>query len=575
MKWSIGNKIGSGFGVVLAVLVIVGAVSSYSTSKLIDAADWVVHTHQVLDDLSNLEGTMKDAWSGVRGYLLTGDESYLRPYEGSQQRARRILQDLRKLTADNPRQQQRLDSLEPVIVDDFTVLQQEIESRKSGGFEPALKIVQTGKANQDLDRTREMTAEMVAEENDLLTARSAEESDRARLTQTMIMAATLGAFVLVIVIGWLLARNIARPLGQVSTAARRITKGDLEVQLAPSSRKDEVGVLTEAFTDMSAFLVELARATARIAGGDLTVELSPKSDRDVLGKSFASMRDGLRRFTADIQEAVGIFSSSSQQIVAATAQVASAATETATAVAQTTTTVEEVKQTAQHSAQKAKSVSETALKAAQVSEGGKRSVAESVEGMRQIREQMESIAESIVRLSEQSQAIGEIMLTVNDLAEQSNLLAVNASIEAAKAGEQGKGFAVVAQEVRSLAEQSKQAAVQVRGILNETQKAMNAAVMVTEQGSKAVDAGVKQSMQAGEAVEQLAETLAEAAQAATQISASSQQQMVGMDQVAQAMESIKTASTQNVASTRQTESAARNIEALGRKLRELASKYRV
>ena len=188
---------------------------------------------------------------------------------------------------------------------------------------------------------------------------------------------------------------------------------------------------------------------------------------------------------------------------------------------------------------------------------------------------MESIAESIVRLSEQGQTIGEIMLSVNDLAEQSNLLAVNASIEAAKAGEQGKGFAVVAQEVRNLAEQSKQATIQVRSILNDIQKATNAAVMVTEQGSKAVDAGVRQSVQAGESVQKLGENIAEAAQAATLIAASSQQQMVGMDQVAQAMESIKMASTQNVASTRQTEAAAKNIQDLGRKLSDLIALYKV
>ncbi len=113
--------------------------------------------------------------------------------------------------------------------------------------------------------------------------------------------------------------------------------------------------------------------------------------------------------------------------------------------------------------------------------------------MKRIQTHMDSIAASIVRLSDQSQAIGEIIASVNDLAEQSNLLAVNAAIEAAKAGEQGKGFAVVAQEVRSLAEQSKQATAQVRNILGDIQKATSAAVMATEQGSKAVEAGVKQS----------------------------------------------------------------------------------
>ncbi len=279
-----------------------------------------------------------------------------------------------------------------------------------------------------------------------------------------------------------------------------------------------------------------------------------------------------RSITRQVSESVSQLSSSAAEILAMTTQVAAGASETATAVNETTTTVEEVKQTAQLSSQKAKYVSESSQKSAQVSQVGKKSVQEAIEGMNRIREQMESIAESIVRLSEQSQAIGEIIATVNDLAEQSNLLAVNAAIEAAKAGEQGKGFAVVAQEVRSLAEQSKQATAQVRTILNDIQKATSAAVLATEQGGKAVEAGSKQSTEAGESIRVLAESVTEAAQAATQIAASSQQQLVGMDQVALAMENIKQASTQNVAGTKQAEKAAQDLQTLGQKLKQLVDR---
>src|SRR5208283_2790829 len=188
------------------------------------------------------------------------------------------------------------------------------------------------------------------------------------------------------------------------------------------------------------------------------------------------------------------------EILATTTQIATGAAETATGVSETTTTVEEVKQTAQVASQKARSVMDGAQRSVQVSQTGRKSVEETLAGMNRIREQMEFIAGSIVRLSEQSQAIGEIIAAVNDLAEQSNLLAVNAAIEAAKAGEQGKGFAVVAQEVKSLAEQSKQATAQVRGILGDVQKATSAAVMATEQGSKVVEAGVKQSTEVSEAI---------------------------------------------------------------------------
>jgi methyl-accepting chemotaxis protein len=273
-----------------------------------------------------------------------------------------------------------------------------------------------------------------------------------------------------------------------------------------------------------------------------------------------------RTISQQLRENIAQLASSSAEILATTSQVASGAAETAAAVSETTATVEEVKQTALAASQKAKYVSESAQKASNISEAGRKSVEEAISGMNGIQEQMESIAESIMQLSEQGHAIGEIIATVNDLAEQSNLLAVNAAIEAARAGEQGKSFGVVAREIRSLAEQSKQATAQVRTILGDIQKATNAAVLATEQGNKAVEAGVKQSNETDQAIRLLSASISEAAQAATQIAASSKQQMVGMDQVAGAMANIKQASEQNVAGTRQAELAAQDLYEMGSKL---------
>jgi methyl-accepting chemotaxis protein len=276
-----------------------------------------------------------------------------------------------------------------------------------------------------------------------------------------------------------------------------------------------------------------------------------------------------RTIARQLRESIALLSSSAAQILATTTQVASSSDETATAASETTTTAEEVRQTAEVSNQKAKYLSESAQKVAQVSQRGSKSVEESIEAMNRIREQMESIAETVVRLSEQGQAIGGIIATVNDVAEQTNLLAVNAAIEAAKAGEQGKGFAVVAQEVKSLAEQSKEATVQIRGILSDIQRAVSAAVMATEQGSNAAEAGVKQTKEADDSIRILADSIVEASQTATQIAASSQQQLVGMDQVASAMQNIKQATAQNLAGIKQTEGAARNLNELGQQLRSM------
>jgi methyl-accepting chemotaxis protein len=211
---------------------------------------------------------------------------------------------------------------------------------------------------------------------------------------------------------------------------------------------------------------------------------------------------------------------------------------------------------------------------AKVSQNGQKAVEETVKGMNRIREQMDSIAQTVVRLSEHSQSIGGIIASVTEIADQSNLLAVNAAIEAAKAGEQGRGFAVVAQEIKNLAGQSKQATAQVRNILNDVQKATGAAVMATEQGSKAVEAGVKQSEQAGEAILILAESINEAVQAATQILASSQQQVVGMDQIGVAMQNINQAGTETAVSMVQAEKSAKNLNELGQKLKEMVERFK-
>ena len=319
-------------------------------------------------------------------------------------------------------------------------------------------------------------------------------------------------------------------------------------------------------------------AVTRIAAGDLSGEFHAQKSNDEIGQLIGAMNQmviNLKKQSGGLAEAVNVLSTSASEIVATTTELAANASETAVSANETTTTVEEVRQTSNVSSQKSKHVSESAQKAAQIAKAGKKAVEETMEGMSVIKQKMESVAESIVTLSEQSQAIGEVIAAVDDLAEQTNLLAVNAAIEAAKAGDQGKGFSVVAQEIKALAEQSKQATRRVRAILNDIQKATGKAVMATEESSKTVDAGARLSIQSGETIQALADAITEAAQAATQISASIQQQLAGMDQVAVAMGNVKTASVQNAEGARQMEIATHNISELGRKLKELVSWYRI
>ncbi len=575
MKWNVGTKLGAGFGIALAIFVIVGVVSYGNVEKQTEDATWVAHTHEVIATLTRVLSTMQDAETGQRGFIITADESYLAPYTAALAAIDTHLKHLAELVSDNARQATRADTLAQLVAVKISEMAKPIAVRRAQDFTAAQAIVLAGTGKQAMDDVRTLVGTMEEAEQALLNQRAETSEAATKAAALTIVLGTSLAIVLAGLVGFLITRNVAGPLRGLTDAAERITVGDLGAVVDMGERSDEVGALGRAFGRMTTSLRGMATVADQIAAGDLRATLQPQSAADVLGHALVKMITNLRRQIGGMVEGAAVLGSAASEIVASTAQLASGASESAAAVSETTSTVEEIRQTSQMASQKARSVSDAAQKAVQISQSGRKSTDDAVAGMGRIRTQMEAIGARMMRLSEQTQAIGQIIASVEDLAAQSNLLAVNAAIEAAKAGEHGKGFGVVAQEVKSLAEQSRVATDRVRAILSDIQKATTAAVMATEQGNKAVEAGSRQTELAGESIQALTGTVSEAAQAATQIAASSQQQLVGMDQVAGAMENIKQASTQNVASARQLETAARNLSDLGQRLKALVENYTV
>ena len=575
MKWTIGNKISGLIAFAIAMFIILGIISLLMSNKLKTSIGLNMHTYEVLQNQEQILSLLMDAETGQRGYIITGEERYLEPYNLAVKDVFTKINDVLELTKENANQQQRLSTLKSLVTDKFTELNQTIETRKIKGFDAALQIIITDKGKKIMDDIRSVIAESEKEENDLRNSRMLTMNSDIRATKYVIIYGSSFCIILIIIIGFFIVRSISGPLNEITKIATRIGEGDLYVELPVVKRKDEIGILIHSFGNMIEALKRMADAAQKIASGDITGSIVPQSEKDILGNAFLQMLNNLRRIMKEIMEGVNLLGSSSSEILAATTQVASGTAETATAITETTTTVEEVQQAAKQTAQKAKNVADSAQLVSKVSQNGQKAVEDTVNGMNHIREQMDTIAQTVVRLSEQSQSIGGIIASVTDIADQSNLLAVNAAIEAAKAGEQGKGFAVVAQEIKNLAGQSKQSTLQVRNILNDVQKATSAAVMATEQGSKAVEAGVKQSLLTGEAIRILSESSNEAVQAATQIVASSQQQVVGMDQIGIAMQNINQAGTETAVSMVQSEKAAKNLSELGMKLKELVERFKV
>ena len=469
--------------------------------------------------------------------------------EGSQEQLDVREEEIRRNSEENDLQVKRLQlaaSDDPEVGDILEQLfavrslaaktrEQQLQLIRSGQLEQA-RHLSSGIQQERISRIHELGLQLAKLTDRRIAEALAHSLQALQTLREHILNLSLLLVVASAVLAWLLSRHIALPLARLTGWAERIGRGEIPREAIASTRQDEVGRLAQAFGAMSQYLRELVQ---------------------------------------EMNEGIAVLASSSEEILAATSQVASSTQETATAISEIATTVEEVKQTAVLAGSKSQAVAESTERTRQVAQGGRQAVEEALAGMQQIREQMQAVAESIMRLGEQSQAIGEIVASVGDLAEQSNLLGVNASIEAVKAGETGKGFSVVAQEVKALAEQSKQATTQVRGILGEIQKAMTKAVLLAEQGSKTVETGYLRAQSSGEAIRSLGSSIEASSEMAMQIAATSQQQLVGMDQVASAMESIRQASQDNVGGTRQVDLAARNLHQLGLKLKGLAAQFKL
>jgi methyl-accepting chemotaxis protein len=400
--------------------------------------------------------------------------------------------------------------------------------------------------------------------------------------------------------GFFVARGLATPLQQMASAANGIAEGDLDQTLI-LERKDEVGRAVAALRRAIAYLKGMAEVADAMAEGDLSRSVVPKSSKDVLGTAFEAMITNLRELVGQVQtSSVSLADTASQlgsaanqtgqavqQVTMAVQNVASGAQDTSRSAQETNAAVAQLSQvidgiargatdqarqvqtTSATATRMAAGVEEVASNANQVAsasqqtkvaaEHGGQAVRETTAAMAEIQLVVGQAASKVRELGTLGQKIGAVVETIDDIAEQTNLLALNAAIEAARAGEHGKGFAVVADEVRKLAERSGRETKQIAELIAQVQTGTKEAVAAMDSGAAKVELGSQKADQAGQALQEILEAVQATVRQVGEIASSSQEMARGARSVTDAMHSISAVVEQSTASTEEMSAQANQV----------------
>lgn len=358
-------------------------------------------------------------------------------------------------------------------------------------------------------------------------------------SQEMLLAIMIGSVLAALLIGFGVARHLTTPVAKAAQLSDRIARGDLAVDerdADTTAREDEIGQLL---------------------------------------RGFVAMRESVRGSMSSIKTNAVDLAAQAAQVGSTASEYSASAAEQASSVQEASTTIEEVRQLAEASVRSAREVVESAEHAVDRGHKGMEAIGEAVDTMERIGARVDGIAKSIAELSERNERIREVVDTVNELAEQSNLLAVNASIEAAQAGEHGRGFGVVASEVRNLATQSKRAAQQIRSLLVEIERATSEAVSASQEGSRRAIDGKKTIHSVRDVVEELATTLEKSSDRARHIAGSAAQSAQAISQVSEALRAVSQVGQMHLQGVSNLENAASRLTELGANMKSVTERFRL
>ncbi len=322
---------------------------------------------------------------------------------------------------------------------------------------------------------------------------------------------------------------------------------------------------------------ELIAASGRMAAGDLTVTISRQSGDEIgqVANSFNTMRDAFAAMISRVAATAARLSQAADQVREASGQMAAGVDAVASQAATVATAGEEMAATSQDIAMNCQSTAEGAAQASDVARNGAAVVQQTVAVMQRISERVKATAATVEGLGVRSDQIGAIVGTIEDIADQTNLLALNAAIEAARAGEQGRGFAVVADEVRALAERTTRATKEISDMIKAIQQETRGAVVAMEQGVKEVENGSQEAARSGEALAEIMERIGGVTMQVSQIATAAEEQNATTSEISGNMQQITEVVQNTSRSAQETSIASRELESLAVELQGLVKQFRL
>ncbi|MGO1117243.1 CHASE3 domain-containing protein [Rhodovibrionaceae bacterium A322] len=435
---------------------------------------WVTHTYEVIIEAEALLAAAVDMETGMRGFLLAGNEAFLEPYNQGQAHFAELSEKLMKTVSDNPQQVQLLveivenisswiaDVTEPTIA-----LRREIGDGKT--MNDMADLVAEARGKVYFDRFRGLMADFQAEEESLMQVRQAENETTVSQTFTLVISCIVGGLVIGLALAWYIGNGIANPIRLMNEAMAKIAKGDLKTDVPGVGRKDEIGDMAEAVQVFRQNAEERVRLEAEQA----------QQEERALAEKKAMMNQLADDFEASVKGVVNNVSASSDQMrmtaESMTGVVGEASGKAGDVLQDSHSATDNVQSVSASAEELSASIREISTQVAKSTEIAGSAVSKS--------QHTNTLVET---MASSAQEISDVVSLIQDIAEQTNLLALNATIEAARAGDAGKGFAVVASEVKNLANQTAQATENISSQVGSIQNVTNEAVVSIQDIGKTI-----------------------------------------------------------------------------------------